>query len=150
MTAAYLRSRTLSKASAIAFRYPASVSRTQALPPREIMPQIKAGKLIALAVTGAARLPTAPDLPTVAEQGYPGFEVTSWYGIVGPAHLPQNVVTKLNDATVTALRAPDVREQLARQGMDPIGSSPAEFGAHLKSEVVKWSKVIRQANIKAD
>jgi tripartite-type tricarboxylate transporter receptor subunit TctC len=114
------------------------------------MPQIKAGKLIALAVTGAARLPTAPDLPTVAEQGYPGFEVTSWYGIVGPAHLPQNVTTKLNDATVTALRAPDVREQLARQGMDPIGSSPAEFAAHLTREVVKWSKVIRQANIKAD
>ena len=114
------------------------------------MPQIKAGKLFALAVTGATRLPAAPELPTVAEQGYPGFEVTSWYGIVGPARLPQNVVSKLNEAIVTALRAPDVREQLARQGMDPIGSSPAEFAAHLKKEVVRWAAVVKEAGIKAD
>jgi tripartite-type tricarboxylate transporter receptor subunit TctC len=114
------------------------------------MPQIKAGKLFALAVTGAARLPAAPQLPTVAEQGYPGFEVTSWYGIVGPAHLPQSVVARLNGAISTALRAPDVREQLARQGMDPIGGTPAEFAAHLKREIARWSKVIKEAGIKSD
>jgi tripartite-type tricarboxylate transporter receptor subunit TctC len=114
------------------------------------MPQIRAGKLFALAVTGAARLAAAPELPTVAEQGYPGFEVTSWYGIVGPAHLPPSVVAKLNGAISTALRAADVREQLARQGMDPIGGTPAEFGAHLKRELARWSKVIKEAGIKAD
>jgi tripartite-type tricarboxylate transporter receptor subunit TctC len=114
------------------------------------MPQIKAGKLFALAVTGAKRLPNAPELATVAEQGYPGFEVTSWYGIVGPARMPQDVVARLNTAILAALKAPEVREQLARQGMDPIGSTPGEFAAHLKREVVKWAGVIRQAGIKAD
>jgi tripartite-type tricarboxylate transporter receptor subunit TctC len=114
------------------------------------MPQIKAGKLVALGVTGPARLANAAELPTISEQGYPGFEVTSWYGIVGPARLPQNVVGTLNGAIVTALRSPEVREQLARQGMDPIGSSPEEFAAHLKREVVKWARVIKDAGIKAD
>jgi tripartite-type tricarboxylate transporter receptor subunit TctC len=114
------------------------------------MPQIKAGKLFALAVTGATRLPNAPELGTVAEQGYPGFEVTSWYGIVGPARLPQDVVGRLNTAILAALKAPEVREQLARQGMDPMGSTPREFSAHLEREVVKWAGVIRQAGIKAD
>jgi tripartite-type tricarboxylate transporter receptor subunit TctC len=114
------------------------------------MPQIKAGKLFALAVTGTNRLPNAPELPTVAEQGYPGFEVTSWYGIVGPARLPQDVVARLNTAIVAALKAPEVREQLARQGMDPMGSTPGEFAAHMKREVGKWAGVIRQAGIRAD
>ncbi|MGZ8228338.1 MAG: tripartite tricarboxylate transporter substrate binding protein [Burkholderiales bacterium] len=114
------------------------------------MPQIKAGKLVALGVTGPARLANAPELPTISEQGYPGFEVTSWYGIVGPARLPQNVVGRLNGAIVTALRASEVREQLARQGMDPIGSNPEEFAAHLKREVMKWARVIKDAGIKAD
>jgi tripartite-type tricarboxylate transporter receptor subunit TctC len=114
------------------------------------MPQIKAGKLVALGVTGPARLANAPELPTISEQGYPGFVVTSWYGIVGPARLPQSIVGTLNGAIVTALRSPEVREQLARQGMDPIGSSPEEFAAHLKREVVKWARVIKDAGIKAD
>ena len=89
-------------------------------------------------------------MPTVAEQGYPGFEITSWYGIVGPARLPQDVVSRLNAASLAALKAPEVREQLARQGMDPMGSTPAEFAAHLKREVVKWASVIKKAGIKAD
>jgi tripartite-type tricarboxylate transporter receptor subunit TctC len=114
------------------------------------MPQIKAGKLIALGVTGATRLPGAPEYATIAEMGYPGFEVTSWYGVVAPARMPQSIVAKLNTAIVNALRAPQVREQLARQGLDPIGSSPADFAAHLKRETVRWARVVHDAKIKAD
>ena len=114
------------------------------------LPQIKAGKLIALGVTGAARSPAAPEYATIAELGYPGFEVTSWYGVLAPARTPSNVVTKLNTAVLSALRAPEVREQMARQGLDPIGSTPAEFAAHLKRETAKWARVIKEAGIKAD
>jgi tripartite-type tricarboxylate transporter receptor subunit TctC len=114
------------------------------------MPQIKAGKLIALAVTGRSRLPSAPELATVAELGYPGFEVTSWYGVLGPARMPTAIVATLSSAVLSALRIPEVREQMARQGMDPIGNTPAAFAAHLKSETAKWARVTRQAGIKAD
>ena len=114
------------------------------------MPHTKAGKLIALAVTGPRRLPSAPDLPTIAESGYPGFEVTSWYGVLGPARMPSNVVAKLNAAIASALAAPEVREQLARQGMDPLGSTPAEFAAHLKREATTWARVVKEAGIKAE
>ncbi len=114
------------------------------------MPQIKAGKLIALAVTGPARLPDAPDLETIAQLGYPGFEVTSWYGVLGPARMPANVTAKLNAAILSALRAPDAREQMARQGLEPLGSTPAEFASHLKRETAKWARVVKEAGIKAD
>lgn len=114
------------------------------------MPQIKAGKLIALGVTGPARLPSAPEYATIAELGYPGFEVTSWYGVLGPARMPAAVVARLNAAILNALRVPDVREQMARQGLDPIGSSPAEFAAHLQRETTKWARVVKDAGIKAD
>ena len=114
------------------------------------LPQIKAGKLIALGVTGAVRSPAAPEYATIAELGYPGFEVTSWYGVLAPARTPSNVVTKLNTAVLSALHAREVREQMARQGLDPIGSTPAEFAAHLKRETAKWQRVIKDAGIKAD
>ncbi len=114
------------------------------------MPQIKAGKLIALGVTGPARLPGAPEYATIAELGYSGFEVTSWYGVLGPSRMPPAVVAKLNTAILNALRVPQVREQMARQGLDPIGSSPAEFAAHLQRETTKWARVIKDAGIKAD
>jgi tripartite-type tricarboxylate transporter receptor subunit TctC len=114
------------------------------------MPQIKAGKLIALGVTGRTRLPSAPEYATIAELGYPGFEVTSWYGVLGPARMSPQVIAKLNAAILEALRTPLVREQLARQGLDPIGTSPAEFAAHLKREITTWARVIKDAGIKAD
>ena len=114
------------------------------------LPQIKAGKLIALGVTGPKRLPGAPEYATIAELGYPGFEITSWYGVLAPARTPFAVVAKLNGAVLSALRAPEVREQMARQGLDPIGSSPAEFAAHLKREVARWARVVKEAGIKAD
>ena len=114
------------------------------------MPQIKAGRLVALAVTGAARLPAAPELATISELGYPGFEVTSWYGVLGPARMASHVIEKLNAAILNALRAPEVREQMARQGLEPLGSTPAQFGAHLKRETAKWARVVKEAGIKAD
>ena len=114
------------------------------------MPQITGGKLIALAVTGRSRLPSAPELATVAELGYPGFEVTSWYGVLGPARMPAAIVATLNRAVLSALRIPEVREQMARQGMDAIASTPAAFAAHLQRETAKWARVTRQAGIKAD
>ena len=114
------------------------------------MPQIKAGKLIALGVTGPRRLPSAPEYPTIAELGYPGFEVTSWYGMVAPAKTPVAIVQRLHAAVVSALKAPEVREQMTRQGLEPIGSTPAEFAAHLKREVARWARVVKEAGIKAD
>jgi tripartite-type tricarboxylate transporter receptor subunit TctC len=114
------------------------------------MPQIKAGRLIALAVTGPGRLPSAPEYPTIAELGYPGFEVTSWYGVLAPARTPAGVITRLNAAVVKAVRAPEVRQQMARQGLEPIGGTPAEFAAHLKREVARWARVVKEAGIKAD
>lgn len=114
------------------------------------LPQIKAGKLVALGTTGLKRSAAAPEYATIAEQGYPGFEVTSWYGIVGPARIPAQIVAKLNGAIVHALREPVVRDQMARQGLDPIGSTAAEFAAHLKRETAKWTRVIREAGIKSE
>ncbi len=114
------------------------------------LPQVKAGRLVALATTGAARLAAAPEYPTVAELGYPGFEVTSWYGVVGPARMPSHVVTRLNTAILSALGNADVREQMTRQGLDVIGSSPAVFAAHLKRETAMWARVVKDAGIKGD
>ena len=114
------------------------------------MPQIKAGKLIALGVTGPKRLPSAPEYPTIAELGYPGFEVTSWYGVLAPSRTPPGIIARLHAAVVNAVRAPEVREQMARQGLEPIGSTPAEFAAHLNRETARWARVVKGARIKAD
>jgi tripartite-type tricarboxylate transporter receptor subunit TctC len=114
-----------------------------------VLPQVKANKLVPLGETGATRSPIAPEYPTIAELGYPGFEMTSWYGVLLPAHTPRAVVTRLNAAIVTALRVPDVVEQMKRQGMETIGSSPEEFSVYLKNETEKWAKVVRSANIRA-
>ncbi len=114
------------------------------------LPQVKAGRLHALGVTGARRLPAAPEIPTIAEQGYPGFEVTSWHGVLVPARTPIAIVTRLNSEILKALQAPDVAEQMARQGLDAVGSSPGDFAALLKREVPKWARVVKEAGIKAD
>jgi tripartite-type tricarboxylate transporter receptor subunit TctC len=115
-----------------------------------VLPQVKANKLVLLGATGATRSPIAPEYPTIAELGYPGFEMMSWYGVLLPARTPHAIVTKLNAAIVAALRVPDVVEQMKRQGLDTIGSSPEEFAAYLKNETEKWAKVVKSANIKAD
>jgi tripartite-type tricarboxylate transporter receptor subunit TctC len=115
-----------------------------------VLPVAREGKLRALAVTSLRRSSAAPELPTIAESGYPGFEVTLWQGLLAPARTPATIVGKLHLETVKALALPDLRAKLADLGMEGIGISPAEFAALIKSEIPRWAKVIKEAGVKAD
>ena len=115
-----------------------------------VVPQIKAGKLTPIGVTGANRSTLAPEYPTIAELGYPGFEMTSWYGVLLPAKSPQMVTAKLNAGINEALASKDVIDNLKRQGLDGTGGTPEVFAAHIRSELAKWAKVVKDAGIKAD
>jgi tripartite-type tricarboxylate transporter receptor subunit TctC len=108
------------------------------------------GKLRAIAVTGAKRAPATPHIPTVAESGVPGYEVTAWYGVSAPAKTPPAIVERLNSEMLRALKLPDVREQLKSQGADPVGSTPAQYTAFMQNEISKWAKVIAAAGIKGE
>jgi tripartite-type tricarboxylate transporter receptor subunit TctC len=112
--------------------------------------QIRAGRIRAIAVTSAKRSTAAPDIPTVAESGVPGYDAPSWWGFLAPAGTPKDIITRLNTDTLKALRARDVHELLIRQGMDPAGSTPAEFDAYLRADIAKWTKVVQEAGIKAN
>ena len=112
-----------------------------------VMPQVRAGKVRALAITAAKRSPTLPDLPTVAESGVPGYEAASWYGVLAPAGTPRAIVMKLNSEVAHIAQLPDVRERLAADGADPGGNSPEEFGAYIRRELARWKTVIDQAKI---
>jgi tripartite-type tricarboxylate transporter receptor subunit TctC len=111
---------------------------------------IAAGRLRPLAVTTAKRSRAMPELPTMAEAGVKGYEVAGWYGVVGPAKLPRPIVTKLNQEIVRALKMPDVGEKMAADGSEPMGTTPEQFGAHIKAEVAKWRDLIQKAGIRAD
>lgn len=113
-------------------------------------PHIKSGAVRGLAVTGAKRSSVLPDLPTVAESGVPGYEVSAWFGIFAPAGVPQPVVQRLNGEFVKALEHPELRQRLASQGAEPLTSSPAEFSAYLRSEIDKWAKVVKASGMKVD
>ncbi|HMO47755.1 MAG TPA: tripartite tricarboxylate transporter substrate binding protein [Rubrivivax sp.] len=110
-------------------------------------PNVKEGKLKAIAIISATRSPLLPNVPTVAEQGYPGFDVPIWFGLVGPAGLPKEVVAKLNQATVEALKSPEVIDRFAQIGAEPAPSTPQGFGDYIRSENERWGKVIRDAKI---
>ena len=112
--------------------------------------QVKAGKVRALAISSGKRSVVAPDLPTVAEAGFPGYEVVGWFGWLAPAKTPRAIVARLNTETVKALNAPDVRQRLLSQSTEPVGNSQQAFGAFLKSERDKWAGVIRRAGIKLE
>jgi tripartite-type tricarboxylate transporter receptor subunit TctC len=114
------------------------------------IPQMKAGAIRTLAVTSAQRVPVLPDIPTVAESGYPGFETTTWYGILVPKGTPQPIVARLSTEIVKVLESADVRERMAANGGATIKPGPAAFDAQLKSELTKWSRVIREANVKIE
>ena len=114
------------------------------------LPQVKAGKVRALAITSAKRSPAMPDLPTVAEAGLPGYESTAWFGILGPAGMPKDLVAKLGNEIVKILNSPEVSENLTSRGIDVIASTPAEFDAFLKSEVAKWAKVVKESGLRLD
>ena len=105
------------------------------------LPHVASGKLRGLAVTGAARSPGAPDIPTVAESGVPNYEFNTWYGIQVPAGTPRAVVTQINAGVLRALQDPDVRARFAAGGLEPLGSTPDEFGAMVRAEIAKWKKV---------
>jgi tripartite-type tricarboxylate transporter receptor subunit TctC len=114
------------------------------------IPQMKAGTIRTLAITSAQRVPVLPDIPTVAESGYPGFETTTWYGILVPKGTPQPIVARLSAEIVKVLESADVRERMAANGGATIKPGPAAFDALLKSELTKWSRVIREAGVKIE
>ena len=114
------------------------------------VPHVQSGKVRAIGVTGANRSTLAPEYPTIAELGYPGFEMTSWYGVLLPAKSPQMVTAKLNAGINEALASKDVIDNLKRQGLDGTGGTPEVFAAHIRSELAKWAKVVKDAGIKAD
>ena len=115
-----------------------------------VLPQVRAGKLKALAVTGQKRSALAPEVPSVAELGFPQLESLAWIGLLAPAGVPAEVIGRLNAEAVRAMRSPDTREALGRQGFDVVGNSPAEFAAWIRAEQAKWSKVIKASGATAD
>jgi tripartite-type tricarboxylate transporter receptor subunit TctC len=126
--------------------------RTQAAsagtPP--LMPHVKAGKLRVIAVGTTRRLPTLPEVGTVAEQGYPGFETSQWYGLNAPAKTPEAIIRRLSEEAARAAKSPKVLERFAADDAEGIGSTPAEYAAYVRKEQERWAKVVRAAKIKAD
>jgi tripartite-type tricarboxylate transporter receptor subunit TctC len=118
------------------------------LPPS--LPQIKAGKLRALAVTSLARAPALPDVPTLAESGLPGFEASSWFGILAPAGTPAPIVAKLNAEIAKWLATPEAKEKLSKQGANAAGGTPDDFAKHIATETAKWAKVVKDSGAKID
>jgi len=111
---------------------------------------IKAGKLRPIGVTSAKRLASLPDIPTIAEGGLPGYEITAWHGMIAPAHTPATILSRLNAAVVSALADTEIRKRFAVMGAEPIGSTPEAFTAFLNEDIERLGKLIRAANIKAD
>jgi tripartite-type tricarboxylate transporter receptor subunit TctC len=116
----------------------------------EAKPQLAAGRLRGLATTGATRSPAMPELPTVAESGLPGYEFTTWHGVLAPRATPRQTVAFLNAKLVTVLRSPGISARFAEMGLDVIASTPEEFAAHLAKELYKWGRVIRERHIRVE
>lgn len=114
------------------------------------LPQIKAGKLRPIGTTGPRRMPLLPDIPTVAEQGFKGFETVAWFGFSAPAGTPAPIIARLNQEMVRILRSAEVREQFAQLGAEPVGNTPAEYLAFQQAEIAKWARVIKAAGVRLD
>ena len=115
-----------------------------------VIQHVRAGSLRAIAVTSSRRSPALPEIPTVAESGYPAFEASSWYGFVAPAGTPDPIIRKLHALIAGIVNIPEINEQLSSQGADPVGSSPEEFGQHMRRETEKWAKVVKASGIRLD
>jgi len=113
-----------------------------------VLPHVRAGKLRALAVTSAKRSSMAPNVPTLSEAGVPGFNVSSWYGIVVPAGTPKAIIKRVHDAVVVAIRNPEVRKRFGSTDLELVGSDPEKFGTFIRSEVAKWAKVIKESGMR--
>jgi len=118
--------------------------------PVSTLPHVKTGKLRVLAITSSKRFPTLPEIPTVAESGIPGFEAISWAGACTSPGTPKEIVNRLQSEIAKVLKLPDIRERLLRDGIEPIGSTPEQFQAHIEREKLKWSKVVRDSGARAD
>jgi tripartite-type tricarboxylate transporter receptor subunit TctC len=114
------------------------------------MPHVRGGKLRAVAVTSGKRWPTLPDIPTIAESGVPGYDHTPWNGFLAPAKTPRAVIGRLNAEVTKILHAPETRSVFTNEGAEPVGNKPEEFAAIIRSEMAKWTKVVKAAGIKAD
>ena len=115
-----------------------------------VLAQVKGGRLRALATSGTQRSALAPEIPTVAESGVPGYEVMVWFGLVAPAGTPRDIVEKLNAQVTKILAMPDVRERFLAQGVEPVGSTPQQFGDHIRAQMSKWAKVVKDAGVVAE
>jgi tripartite-type tricarboxylate transporter receptor subunit TctC len=114
-----------------------------------VLQHIKTGALRAIAVTTEERLPYLPDVPTIAELGFPGYEISSWQGVFAPAGTPKDVVGKINGELVRMLNVPEIRRRILQEGADPVGSTPDAFATRVKNEITKWTKVIKTSGIQA-
>jgi tripartite-type tricarboxylate transporter receptor subunit TctC len=112
-----------------------------------VRPHMASGRVKVLAITAGKRSPAAPDLPTVKEAGVPGYEVDQWYGVITSSKVPRPIVQKIQAAIAETLKAPDVAKRLAADGSTPVGSRPEEFNAHIKSEIAKWQKLVKDAGL---
>ena len=114
------------------------------------LPAARSGKVRALGVSSLKRSPAAPELPTLNESGLPGYEVVNWMGFIAPARTPHDIIAKLSSEIRAILQVPETRERLMKQGLEPAANTPEEFDAYIKSEIAKWSKVVKQSGIKPD
>jgi tripartite-type tricarboxylate transporter receptor subunit TctC len=115
-----------------------------------VIPHIRGGRLRALGVTSATRSQVAPDVPSIAEAGVPGYESVQWYGVLAPAGTPREVITRIHEGVVRALQDAIVRKRFLDDGVEPVGSSPEEFAALIRADMAKWAKVVKDAGIKAE
>jgi len=114
------------------------------------LPHVKSGRLRALAVTGSQRSSLMPDLPTIAESGLPGYSVTAWFGLLAPAATPADIVTRISAEIQKGFKTAQMRERFSAMGADPVGNSPGQFAAFLKTEMAKWAKLVKAAGIHAE